>query len=132
MNIREEIEADLADTLEDYEDGYGLPVILINDTGDTQVYSANDPTKLLAGQILYDSRAMNPDTGAEVIDHKPVVTLRRTSLNMIPQENEKWIVKIPITPSRTAPVEDYTIERPSEDGGAIGFIRLYLIKVVQS
>jgi len=122
VNLREQIEADLADTLEDPDD-FGLPVTLVDDLGDSQDYY---------GQILYDTLTENPETGAEVVVHKPVVTLRRSSLVRIPLPNEKWIVKIPLTPSLTAPKVDFAIERPSEEGGAIGFIRLYLTRIEQS
>jgi hypothetical protein len=122
VSLREEIEADLAETLEDPED-FGLPVTLVDDLGDSQDYY---------GQILYDTLAENPETGAEIIIHKPVVTLRRSSLVRVPLPGENWVVKIPLTPSLTAPKVDFAIERPTEEGGAIGFIRLYLMRIEQS
>jgi hypothetical protein len=131
VSLRETIEADLASTLENPDD-YGLPVELIAPDGTIQTKSANDATADLSGQILYDTRAEEPETGAEIIIHKPVVTLRRTSLDRIPIPGEDWIVRIPITPSLTATKEDFALERPGEDGGAIGFIRLYLTRVSQS
>jgi hypothetical protein len=113
-------------------DGYGLPVELIAPGGTKQTNSANDPDNLLAGQVLYDTRAEEPETGAEIVVHKPVVTLRRSSLDRVPADGENWTVRIPETPIDGAPMVDFALERPSEDGGAIGFIRLYLMRVVQS
>jgi hypothetical protein len=82
--------------------------------------------------VLYDTRAEEPETGAEIVVHKPVVTLRRSSLDTIPGDGENWTVRIPETPIAGASMVDFALERPSEDGGAIGFIRLYLMRVVQS
>jgi hypothetical protein len=70
----------------------------------------------------------------EVIQHHPVVTLRRSSLARVPLATEKnrWLVRIPTTPSRTATKTTFVLGHPSEDGGSIGFIRLYLTKTVQA
>lgn len=124
MSIRELIEADLADTLENSAD-FGLPVILLDPDG-----AEHGP---YYGQILYDTRVTD-EAGIETIMHDPVVTLRRSSLARIPLATEKneWAVKIPTTPSLTASTETFILGHPSEDGGSIGFIRLYLTKTVQS
>jgi hypothetical protein len=126
MNLRVLVESDLEDTL---EGDWGLPVELIDPDGNTHNTVAGDPTRALVGQILYDTLTRDPEDGAEVIIHKPVVTLRRSSLTRVPKENEKWIVKIPLTPNPTANKVTFYLERPSEEGGAIGFIRLYLTLV---
>jgi hypothetical protein len=127
--LREIIESDLATTL---EGDFGLPVVLIGPDGVTYDTSFNDPSTPLLGQILYDTRVDIPETGQEIIVHKPVVTLRRTSLERIPISGEKWIVKIPIVPQFDAPKVSFSLENPTEDGGAIGFIRLYLMELEQS
>lgn len=123
-NLREQIELDLAKTLED-PNGFGLPVLLL----------APDGTEYgpYYGQVLYDTRSMD-DTGVPVIVHDPVVTLRRSTLERIPLPEEKntWAVKIPVTPSASASTETFVLGGVSEDGGSIGFIRLYLSKAVQS
>jgi len=127
--LREIIESDLGQTL---ESEFGLPVVLIDPDGGIQENSANDNLTPLVGQILYDTRLENPETGQEIIVHKPVVTLRRTSLNRIPLPGEKWVVKIPIVPKFDAEKISFSLEAPTEDGGAIGFIRLYLMELDQS
>lgn len=88
----------------------------------------------LNGQVMYDTLEVNTDTGVEDLVHKPVVTLRRTSLVRIPLQSEKnqWLVSIPLTPSQTATLQPYIMDRPMESGESIGFIRLYLSKPVQS
>jgi hypothetical protein len=121
-NLREIVEFDLATTL---EGDFALPVELV--AGDTGI----EYTGLL-GQVLYDSRIENPVTGGEESIHKPVVTLRRSSLTRIPVSGEKWVVRIPLTPSTTAPLEPFSLEIATEGGDSIGFIRLYLMKPEQS
>lgn len=128
MTLRAEIEADLAETL---EGDFGLPVELVAPDGTRYSKSANDATADLVGQVLYDTTSQDGD-GNTVIDHKPVVTLRRTSLARIPQPGEKWAVEIPIAPTSTATRETFMLERASQDGGSIGFVRLYLTAAVQS
>ena len=128
MNLRVLAESDLKTTL---EGDWGLPVILISPDGVQQDKSANDPTADLTGQVLYDTLVQNPDTGSEMVAHKPVVTLRISSLNRVPQQGESWIVKIPTIPNPAATKEDFFLERPTEDGSSIGFIRLYLMRAKQ-
>jgi len=120
-NLRELAEMDLADTLEDPKN-WGLPVVLKDPDGVEQNVN---------GQILYDTIVENPATGGEMIVHKPVVTVRRSSLSRVPVPGEKWSVQIPITPDPEADKVTYLLGRPSEDGGSLGFIRLYLIKAEQ-
>jgi hypothetical protein len=128
MNLRALVESDLADTL---EGGWGLPVVLFDPDGDKYDKSANDPTKDLVGQVLYDTLTVDPEDGAEVVVHKPVVTLRLSSLERVPLDGEKWAVQIPITPDPAADKVTFYLERPSEEGGSIGFIRLYLMATEQ-
>jgi len=122
LNLREQIEADLAESLENPDD-YGLPVILISPDGEVQD---------LNGQVLYDTKRVDPETGLDMIISTPVVTLRRSSLTRIPLAGEKWAVRIPETPSSTATKTTHAIERAPEEGKSIGFIRLYLKKAVQT
>jgi hypothetical protein len=129
VNLREQVEADLSDTLEDSDD-WGLPVILISPDGVEQSKSANDPTADLTGQILYDTTVIDPETGLQMIVSIPVVTLRRSSLNRIPVAGEKWIVQVPETPDASAAKVDHMLQR-IESGKAIGFVRLYLNRAEQ-
>ena len=127
MNLRVKVEEDLGKTLED-PTGFGLPVVLIDPDGNRQEKSANNPSQDLSGQILYDTRVVDPETGLQMIVHKPVVTLRRSSLNRIPVAGERWGVEIPETPDPTATKILHVVEQAPEDGKAIGFIRLYLTR----
>lgn len=129
MNLRETVESDL---LESLEGDYWLPVVLIDPEGVIYNTSANDPTKDLGGQVLYDSLESDMESGMDLIVHKPVVTLRLSSLERVPLSGERWGVKIPITPSTTADLKTFLMERPTEPQNSIGFIRLYLMEMDQS
>lgn len=121
-NLREQTEADLAFTL---EGDFSLPVVLIAPNGIEQS---------VTGQILYDHRVENPDTGEEIIINEPVVTLRTSSLSPVPLAGEPWFVRIPTTPSESAALGEFVLnsDRPPEGGGSIGFIRLYVTRVDQT
>ncbi len=120
-NLRELIETDLGTTL---EGDFSLPVELIDPDGASQS---------LVGQVLYDTTTLNPETGEPVTVNDPIVSLRRTSLTRIPEDGERWIVRIPTVPSTTAPLEDFMIsgDHPLTGGGSIGYIRLHLQRVSQ-
>lgn len=127
MSLRYRIESDLQYSTKDW----GLPVEIISAVdGSTQTKSANDATEdLKALMILYDTRTVDPGTGLDVVAKKPIVVMRITDLDAIPARG--WAVRIPTTPIENAPLVTHYIERASEDGGSIGFIRLYCGKVVQ-
>jgi hypothetical protein len=129
-NLRAIVERDLAETL---EGDFGLPIRLVSPEGVTQIYSANDPEKLLMGQVLYDSAIIDAQTGMDMVVHEPVVSLRRTSLDSIPTcaPGKNWLIKIPATPSEDAEKVTYRIGRTPEGGATIGFIRLYCEAIEQ-
>lgn len=129
INLRELAESDLKYTL---EGDFKLPVVLIDPDGIEYNTSKNDPTAPLVGQIIYDTREENSETGQEIIVHKPVAVLRRSSLERVPIAGEKWIVKIPIVPKFDAPKISFSWEDPDEAGGSIGFIRMYLVELEQT
>jgi len=122
LNLRVQAEADLAATLED-PDGYGLPIVLVSPDGVTQEVN---------GQIMYDTKLIDPETGLDMIIHQPVVTVRRSSLLRVPVAGEKWMVRIPETPDPDATKTLHAVERAPEEGKSIGFMRLYLTKAVQA
>ena len=132
-NLRELAESDLAITLED-EHGFGLPVKLISPDGVTYENSANDPEKKLYGQILYETTSFNPDTGMEMTINKPVVSLRRTSLERIPLEGEKWLIQVSKDPNLNGAFDSFMIDTdtPHRGGRSIGYIKFYLRKAAQS
>lgn len=131
MNLRAQVEQDLEFTL---EGDWGLSVELTDPTGKEHTKSFNNPTEDLKGQVLWDTIVQNPDTGLENISNKPVLTLRRTSLEVVPSDSDfrKWSVKIPRSPVVGAPLDNYKIGKPPEGGRSIGFIRLNLMRAEQS
>lgn len=116
------VERHLAVTL---EGRWSLPVNLIDPDGVR--------TDGLRGQVLYDIRRMNPETGEGVTVNVPVVTLRRSSLTRLPLPGETWLVEIPESVTDPTTVQFLlSSDRPPEGGKSIGFIRLYLQQVEQS
>ena len=118
INLRELAESDLQYTL---EGDFRLPVVLIDPEGVKQKIKKGS-TEPLTGQIIYDTREENTETGQEIIVHKPMVAIRRTSLERIPIPGEKWVVKIPIVPVFNTPEEDmvsFSWEDPSEGRGTM-------------
>jgi hypothetical protein len=84
--------------------------------------------------VLYDTMVQDPATGIDVrldtVVHKPVVTLRVTSLDTIPVRGD--IVRFPLSPVEGEPLVSHYIDRVSEDGRSLGFIRIYPGKLVQA
>ena len=134
MNLREQVEKDLSFTL---EGDWGLPVELIDPDGNRYANSENSPDPLnplpLMGQVLYDQLKADPDTGEPITVNNPIVSLRRSSLARVPENGERWSVKIPTEPSLTAPLANFVMSavRPYGGGQSIGFIKLYLQRVEQ-
>jgi hypothetical protein len=123
-NLRAQIESDLHESL---EGEFGIPVELISPYGEKQIYSKNNPDELLKGQVLFFSRREDPETGETIVIDHPVVTLRISSLNRVPQPGENWFIKMPTSPIANAGKERFvfTPTRAPEHGTDIGFIRFY-------
>lgn len=130
MNLRERVESDLAITV---EGRWGLPVFLTSPDGEKQI-NKKGTTVPLKGQVLYDIMRLDLDTGEDKLVGCPVVTLRRTSLDRVPEPGENWLIEIPDEPREDADMVSYVLSptRPPEGGRSIGFIRLYLQQVEQS
>jgi hypothetical protein len=115
------------------EGDFGLPVELI--TPDAVIINTrqSDLTPLV-GQVLYNSKDVDVDTGLPIVVNNPVVTLRRSSLSRVPVAGENWVVKIPKNPSETDTLIDFGLDpsRPPEGGQSMGFIKLYLRLIEQS
>ena len=63
-NLRAAIESDLHDSL---EGEFGMAVELTSPNGVQQIYSKNNPSELLKGQVLYFSRREDPETGETIV-----------------------------------------------------------------
>lgn len=127
-SLRRILERDMYDTL---ESEWKMPVELTGPDGIKQIYSKNNPTELLGGQVLYSSRRENPETGETIVVNQPVVTLRVSSLVRVPAAGEKWYIKIPTgtEPNATKQSFIFTPDRSPENGTDMGFIKLYLQRI---
>jgi hypothetical protein len=121
-NIRELAESSLSISL---EGAFGLPVELVDPDG--VEYTG------IEGQVLFNRVEVTPE-GAEMLVREPVAVVRKSSLTRVPLDTDspKWACRVPLTPSRTAPLVSHIVERPVEGGDSIGFIRLYLRRADQS
>jgi hypothetical protein len=131
INLREQVENDLSVTVEGTD--WGLPVTLISPDGITQTLK-KDSTDRLQGQVLFDTRGADPETGMPIVVGEPNVSLRISSLDREPLAGERWAVKIPLSPSITAPLVTLLMSevRPPERGASIGFVKLFLQNAIQS
>lgn len=132
-NLRKRVEADLAKSL---EGEWALPVILISPDAET-IDKKKGTTDPLVGQVNYVTVETVPDTGEDIVALKPNVVLRLSSLERIPAEGEKWVVKIPPRPDPDIDPSEFVSYVASSDRGAnvdksIGFITMYLQAVEQS
>ena len=135
MNLRAQAEADLATTLED-PTLFGMPVELVSPDGEvinTKMVDGIATTEQLCGQVHYDSIETD-DAGIPTIIHKPVVTLRRSSLSRVPlpTDRPRWACRIPESPLVGADIVTFLVENPTEGGGSLGIIRLYLTRAEQA
>ena len=129
-------ERDLSVMLED-PNQWGSLVELTAPDGKEYKTSANSPDPLnplpLYGQVLRNSISLNPDTQERLIVAEPVVVLRLSSLERVPQAHEKWFMKFTTDPDPAAELENYSIgESRAPEISTLDFIRLYPIKTVQS
>jgi hypothetical protein len=130
-NLRAQIELDLHESL---EGEFKIAVELTSPDGVKQIYSKNNPSELLGGQVLYFSKRADPETGEIIVVNQPVVTLRISSLTTVPKAGESWYIKMPISPEIGAAKERFvfTATRSPEHGTDIGFIRIYPQRIEQS
>lgn len=130
-NLRAQIEKDLGESM---EGEWKIDVELTDPDGNVQTMSANDATKTLGGQVLYFSQPADPLTGEQTIVNMPVVSLRISSLDRVPANDEKWFIRMPISSLAGADKVSFafTGTKAKEHGTDIGFIRLYPQKIEQS
>ena len=123
-NLRAEIEKDLSFSI---ENDWGSVVELTTPEGQTQKFSMNEPLKKLKAAIRYFTSKEDPVTGGTIIVNQPVVTFRISSLIRIPDDSDKWFIKMPISPVVGAPMESFvfTGDRFATHGTDIGFLNVY-------
>jgi hypothetical protein len=130
------MERDLGAVLEDYTNGFALPVILVSPDGEVQEFSANDPntprTILLTGRVTYSRFDVDPETGLPYRVDNPIVTLRKSSLDRIPVAGENWAVKIPEKPEVAAPKKTFFLEFAPRTGDSYQWIQLPLTELRQT
>lgn len=85
------------------------------------------------GRVVMDRRELNPTSGEIVFVEKPVVILRRSTMDRIPQDGEKWVFKMPVDPADDAPLCEFILDssKALRGGRTAGIIRVPLTFVKQ-
>lgn len=121
VDLRKLSEEFLATTL---EGDFSLPV---------EIQTPNGAVQTVRAQVLYDRTSEDPQTGETVYVTDPVVVVRRSSLDPLPNPGDRLIVRIPSAPREDADYETYFCFDQSFQGGrSLGMLRLYLTKTEQS
>lgn len=126
INLRALAEKDLSQTI---EAEFSIPVVLISPQGER--ITETKYGKPLAGRVLYERKEVSPDTGEPVVVPAPIVTLRESSLTVIPKTGEKWFVQIPSGPRLDSPMSNYLVDVSAavEIGRSLGVINLPLVLI---
>ena len=98
-----------------------LKIILEGDwSGQVTITKIDNPTttQTLPGQVLNDYIKFEAEDGGNIIDHSPMVTLRISTLETIPQDGENWYFDVPESPVAGAPNKRYVFDN---DAGRRGF-----------
>lgn len=117
MGIREDMETDLSETLEASDD-FGMSIVFTGPDGAQQT---------VYGRVTYDT-IVQDENGNAIVDDMPCVTIRRSSMDPLPANGQKWSVAIPSSPRSDATTEIYMMDRASEHGRSIGVMQIYLRK----
>lgn len=122
MNLRALAEGDLRYTL---EGDFSSTITLISPNGAKQI---------VKGRVRWSQPRTNLQTGEVVNVPDPVVTIRKSSLSVIPAEGENWAVIIPDGPrSDAAPITMLLDKTRTLDGGkTLGMITLRLVNTKQT
>ena len=121
MSLREQIELDLAETLENQSD-FGLPIIIKYPDG--KIDNLN-------GQVIYDAIVGTSETGQPIISEYPVVSLRLSTMSQKIDNISKTIISIPETPGlNAAMVSHYGMA--IQPNRSIGFCRIFLGNITQT
>lgn len=130
MNLRERVESDLSFSL---EGDWGLPVELISPQGE-KIDTKQGTTEQLKGQVMLETLSTNMETGEQLLIGNPNVSLRLSSLSSYPTKSDyrNWFVRIPQTPSESAPLVTYKIGDAPQGGESLGYITLMLEQVSQT
>ena len=106
---------------------WGLLAELIAPDGKIYNTDAISGDPLKATQILYDRVRIVPETGEDLMATDTIVCFSRLSLERVPEPGEKWVIRIPESPTSSV-MADFILsaDRSPEDGKSLEKIRLYL------
>lgn len=108
----------------------GVKIVLIDPDGKEYVKSALEALEDLKGWFIQESLEYDLKTGVDVISDKPVLSLRIRSLERVPQEGERWIIKV-ATKLDSEELKSFVLAGAPRNMKTIGFINLGLGSVSQ-
>jgi len=104
----------------------GTTVFLTGPDGARREY---DDCIFLSGRVT-----VSPDSGEETVVANPVASFPRSSLTVIPQNGENWMLEAPLDPDNPAVYSSFamTPTRPIEGGRSLDTIILHVSETKQS
>lgn len=118
-------------TEEVIEKEVGQKVVLIDEDGREYEKSALNPENDLKGFFVSESLEYDINTGMEVVVDAPVLSLPLRALERIPQDGEKWFIRIQTDPF-SDDLTSFTVSGPPKNSKTIGYINLKLQIVGQN
>jgi hypothetical protein len=118
-------------TEEVIEKEVGQKVVLLDDEGREYDKSALNPENDLMGFLVSESLEYDINTGTEVLVDAPVLSLPLRALERIPQDGEKWIIRVQTSPF-SEDLTSFTLSGPPKNAKTIGYINLKLQIVGQN
>lgn len=117
MNLRLQAESDLDMTLQDGEDGFGLPVIIEDNNGHVIGNDANDPFFCQVGRVNF---IIDPDTGVQVEGNWAHVSARIKDLLAegfnVDDGSKTWKLTVPdINQQNGGKIRSYKVKIPRVD-----------------
>jgi len=106
---------------------FGMPVELLTPGGIWLKTHAKTGAPLKALMTQYGKIEISLTTGEPVVLEEPIVTMSLLSLVRVPKKGERWVIKMPIEPSPSAPLVTFGLNNvQAPDGGSsLGTIQLY-------
>jgi len=111
------------------EGPFGSTVILTGPDGVQQ--EVRGQVVIEPKHIAEDSRGVEQGGRQSLLTTRCSVTLRRSSLNPVPDSEEFWTCEIPLSPMANAPKKTMAVEYVPEGSNSLGLLTLRLVDTEQ-
>lgn len=106
---------------------WALPVVLTGPDGVQQ--TARGQVLRENANVAEDSRGIAQGSRQSIVTSTATVTLRRSSLNPVPQSGEHWTCAIPASPVEGAPMQTMLMEEAISGSATLGMVILKLVEL---